>query len=403
MGFAGIVINGTCSFAIAARACAVMHPLDMAHAAGEGAVAAALTLCNEDMVDMSVLYERERHDVRSMLDRELPHDAHLMCSCKLVVSLLHFGMLGCSVRTIGFFATREDLVDVLVAAIYVPMYTDRGAWATACFGRYCAFPGTPAYPCDGHWQVVPTKPLLAVLITCMIGGDDADDPPSLGATDTDMIVQGGGLSCVSYMGQLSVMADAHCVRRFYGTSAGAIMAALEICGIRGIALVRAADEFERIFCTGRWALPAILEVLDTCLPQDAHVLCSDRLVVCLARVPYLEPIEIHAFKTRDDLLAVLRAACLIPYVTAPQCSQQVGEHRYVDGVFARRGPIRGRSRAVSGSTVRPVVYPEYMFENLRFLRIGAMRGGFLREYVSNVIRAEERVALARRAATRVRV
>jgi hypothetical protein len=217
-----------------------------------------------------------------------------------------------------------------------------------------------------------------------------------------MIIKGGGLSCVSYMGQLSVLADAHCVRRFHGTSAGALMAVLEICGIRGLALVRVADEFERIFCTGRWAVPAMLEVLDTCLPPDAHVLCSDRLVVCLARVPYLEPTEIHAFKTRAELLSVLYAACLIPYVTAPQCSHRVGEHWYVDGVFSRRGPVRGRSLAVSHSTVRPVVYAEHMFENLRFLRIG-VRGGFLGEYVSNVIRAEERVALARRAEARGRV
>ena len=130
---------GTCGFRAAADSC-VARRVESVHAAGEAAAAAALYLCGEDMRAMAAAYDRRV--ARGILDTELPFDAHRRCTGRLAVSLVHVGAWP-TVHEVDVFATRADLVDVLVAAAHVPVYTDGRAWAHARLRRYCAYPFTP--------------------------------------------------------------------------------------------------------------------------------------------------------------------------------------------------------------------------------------------------------------------
>ena len=130
---------GTCGFRDAADSC-VARRVESVHAAGEAAAAAALYLCGEDMRAMAAAYDWRA--ARGLLDAELPFDAHKRLTGRLAVSLVHVGAWH-AVHEVDVFATRADLVDVLVAAAHVPVYTDGRAWAHARLRRYCAYPFTP--------------------------------------------------------------------------------------------------------------------------------------------------------------------------------------------------------------------------------------------------------------------
>jgi hypothetical protein len=130
------VFSGACSFRAAAEAC-VARPFESASAAGEAAIAAAMFLCGEDMRAAAAA---PHAPARATLDRELPFDAHARCTGRLAVTLVS---LRAWRTVVVFFATRDDLIDVLVASAHVPFLTNGRAWEHAKLRRCCAYLWTP--------------------------------------------------------------------------------------------------------------------------------------------------------------------------------------------------------------------------------------------------------------------
>ncbi len=114
--------------------------------------------------------------------------------------------------------------------------------------------------------------------------------------------------------------------RIYGTSSGAVVAAMLACGIDlatvGLELGLRADlaglgKARSPFLRPRAFLAPHVEELERALPHDAHIRATGRLFVTLRRVRDWRRIVVSAFPTRASLLDALAGAVAVPGLTVP--------------------------------------------------------------------------------------
>jgi hypothetical protein len=106
------------------------------------------------------------------------------------------------------------------------------------------------------------------------------------------------------------------VRAYYTTSAGSVLCAAALCCAPTM-LERCLDLFAalRDRRSTHWLVETVASVADAALPADAHVTCTDRLVISLTRGTRRE--TVRAYETRDALVRAIVDSCRLPFVTAP--------------------------------------------------------------------------------------
>jgi len=149
----------------------------------------------------------------------------------------------------------------------------------------------------------------------------------------DLVLTGCGAAAVYWIGHMLALRAAHVdVGRVYAASSGALVGAALLCDVDPVACLRVL----RAAHGRRWLACAMHEAMQTVLPSDAHTLCSGRLFVRTMRagVP-LRSVCTSVYATRADLLDVLFATTVIPFVTAPMFGHPlVDGSRHLDGVVA---------------------------------------------------------------------
>lgn len=109
------------------------------------------------------------------------------------------------------------------------------------------------------------------------------------------------------------------VRAYYTTSAGSLLCVAALCcaPTTGEMLERVLELFAAIHDRRHthWPVDTIASFVDATLPADAHVTCTDRLVIGVTRGARRE--TVRAYETRDALVRAIVDSCRLPFVTAP--------------------------------------------------------------------------------------
>ena len=162
------------------------------------------------------------------------------------------------------------------------------------------------------------------------------------ARTIDLVLTGCGAAAVHWIGHLMVLRAADVeVARVYAASSGALVGAAALCDLDPAECLSAL----RGVHGKRWLACAMREAMHALLPQDAHVLCSGKLHVRTTRAG-VPPRSVctSTYASRAELLDVLYATTIIPFVTAPTIGHTLADgFTHADGVVA---PVAERRRGV---------------------------------------------------------
>jgi hypothetical protein len=159
--------------------------------------------------------------------------------------------------------------------------------------------------------------------------------------DVAVVVPGGACGAVYTASGVALLLELERaglvrVRAYYTTSAGSVLCACALCCApttaqmleRALAFLAAAHDRRRT----HWIEETTAAFVDAMLPADAHVTCTDRLVISFTRGARRE--TVRAYETRDALVRAIVDSCRLPGVTAPaRCV--LGRH---DGYLAPSPP-----------------------------------------------------------------
>lgn len=154
------------------------------------------------------------------------------------------------------------------------------------------------------------------------------------ARKLDLVLTGCGAAAVNWIGHLMVLRAAESVEigNVYAASSGALVGAVALCDVDPAACLGALRGMR-----GKpWLACAMREAMHALLPQDAHTLCSGRLHVRTTRAG-VPPRSVctSTYASRAELLDVLYATTIIPFVTAPVLGHALADgFTHADGVVA---------------------------------------------------------------------
>lgn len=136
------------------------------------------------------------------------------------------------------------------------------------------------------------------------------------------------------------------VHKISGTSAGALAAASLICGC---SMGQVTSDILKIAISARkytlgpfnpkFSIVRVLrERLDQILPENAHVICTDRLFVSVTRVSDGQNVILSHFDSKEELIQALLCSSYIPIFSGivPEKFRGV---RYIDGCYSNNLPI----------------------------------------------------------------
>ena len=149
----------------------------------------------------------------------------------------------------------------------------------------------------------------------------------------DLVLTGCGAAAVHWIGHLMVLRAADVeVANVYAASSGALVGAAAICEIDPAVCLSALRGMQG----KRWLACAMREAMHALLPPDAHLLCSGKLHVRTTRAG-VPPRSVctSVYASRAELLDVLYATTIIPFVTAPVIGHALADgFTHADGVIA---------------------------------------------------------------------
>jgi hypothetical protein len=154
------------------------------------------------------------------------------------------------------------------------------------------------------------------------------------ARTLDLVLTGCGAAAVHWIGHLMVLRAAESVEigSVYAASSGALVGAVALCDVDPAVCLAAL----RGMRGKRWLACAMREAMHALLPPDAHALCSGRLHVRTTRAG-VPPRSVctSQYASRAELLDVLYATTIIPFVTAPALGHALADgFTHADGVVA---------------------------------------------------------------------
>ncbi|KAM5289166.1 patatin-like phospholipase domain-containing protein 5 [Ctenodactylus gundi] len=136
------------------------------------------------------------------------------------------------------------------------------------------------------------------------------------------------------------------VRRFYGSSAGALCAASFLCGVSTdtccsqlLGMVKFVCSLSLgIFHPAYAPIEHIRQQLQLILPADSHILASQRLGISVTHWPDGQNVIITDFATREELIQALVCTSYFPFYCGTIPPAFRGE-RYLDGALSNHMPF----------------------------------------------------------------
>ncbi|XP_023577972.1 patatin-like phospholipase domain-containing protein 1 [Octodon degus] len=145
--------------------------------------------------------------------------------------------------------------------------------------------------------------------------------------------------------------------RFAGTSAGAVIAALVICGIEmeeylrvlNVGLAEVKKHFLGPFSPSCRMVPMMRQFLYSALPEDAYKVTTGKLHVGLTRFEDGESVVVSEFTSKEELIEALYCSCFVPVYCGfiPPTYRGV---RYIDGGFTSMQPCSFWTDSITIST-----------------------------------------------------
>lgn len=128
------------------------------------------------------------------------------------------------------------------------------------------------------------------------------------------------------------------IRRYAGSSVGAICAVCMACHISGDRIV---NVYNRLSHTPHY-FKALRKELLSLLPEDAYLKCTDKVFIHMTKVgfPYLlEHVVVSRFIHNEDLVDAMMASSNMPFLVSSSLVYRFRGGYYVDGCFSRFLPV----------------------------------------------------------------
>lgn len=132
------------------------------------------------------------------------------------------------------------------------------------------------------------------------------------------------------------------IRRYSGSSVGAIASVLMCCGISTLSVV---EMYERLYNQKNFFIHLRRELLQL-LPPDAYERCSDRVFIHTTRLtPFGISSKVYSmFQNNEDLIDACMASSNFPFFISPFIFYRYRGGFYLDGWFTRSIPTFSDSK-----------------------------------------------------------
>ncbi|KAM9234049.1 omega-hydroxyceramide transacylase isoform 2-T2 [Dugong dugon] len=145
--------------------------------------------------------------------------------------------------------------------------------------------------------------------------------------------------------------------RFAGTSAGAVIAALAVCGIEtdeflrvlNMAVVEVRKSFLGPFSPSCKMVQIMRQFLYQALPENSYKFATGKLHVALTRFTDGESVVVSEFTSKEELIEALYCSCFVPVYCGLIPPTYRGE-RYIDGGFTSMQPCSFWTDSITIST-----------------------------------------------------
>ncbi|XP_045150721.1 omega-hydroxyceramide transacylase [Echinops telfairi] len=145
--------------------------------------------------------------------------------------------------------------------------------------------------------------------------------------------------------------------RFAGTSAGAVIAALVVCGIEmeeylrvlNVGVAEVKKSFLGPLSPSCKMVPMMRQFLYQVLPEDSYKAANGKLHVSLTRLTDGENVVVSEYKSKEELIEALYCSCFVPVYCGLIPPTYRGE-RYIDGGFTSMQPCAFWTDSITIST-----------------------------------------------------
>uniref|UniRef100_G3T485 Omega-hydroxyceramide transacylase n=1 Tax=Loxodonta africana TaxID=9785 RepID=G3T485_LOXAF len=171
--------------------------------------------------------------------------------------------------------------------------------------------------------------------------------------------------------------------RFAGTSAGAVIAALVICGIEmdeylrvlNVAVAEVRKSFLGPLSPSCKMVPMMRQFLYQVLPEDSYKFTTGKLHVGLTRFTDGESVVVSEYTSKEELIEALYCSCFVPIYCGLIPPTYRGE-RYIDGGFTSMQPCSFWTDSITISTFSgqqdicprdcPAIFTDFRMFNFSF-------------------------------------
>lgn len=124
------------------------------------------------------------------------------------------------------------------------------------------------------------------------------------------------------------------VKRYFGTSSGAIGAVGLACNFDGSEWKKAYTKIYQETQKGKYLMECYELVLRDCLPKDAYKICSNKVFIHAKKITLfgLKDVVFYKYNSNEELLDCLLASTRIPFLTHPDPWKTIKGSKYIDGI-----------------------------------------------------------------------
>ena len=156
----------------------------------------------------------------------------------------------------------------------------------------------------------------------------------------DLIISGGGMKFYYLLGikkAIQKLKKHINIKRYAGTSSGSIFATLIACNIDNKLLI---ETYQTLYKTSNYKMNIIDIFLNTVLPDNCHIICSNKVFLSVSKVglPFKNEI-ISNFTSKKHLIEVIKTSSSFPFFVNSNLFYKYDNKNYVDGFFTNNTPF----------------------------------------------------------------
>lgn len=171
-----------------------------------------------------------------------------------------------------------------------------------------------------------------------------------------LVITGGGNKLSYLLGIKKYIEDNNIyIEKYNGSSIGSIIVALMACGISNNKIIDNYYSSKK----SNTKMKSLKNFLELVLPQNAHILCSNKISVStsLKKACSLENKIYNKFESRNDLINILMASSSFPYFINKNIFHSYRNSKYTDGFFTNNTPL-----VIDNNSFNQIIVKPYLFK-----------------------------------------